>query len=213
MTLPIYFLRRLGMPRGHRLTSSKPPEEVVGTCPACHKPVFRKTFLGVKQVTGIYHGTDYYHYGCQPIQEWETYHRHQSDKVRVELGNLSQEEYRYWIGYVAKASTWAQCRACRTVTYSAREREEHFKDKNFLVGGNQCTVRLVNAYKIMLTSTLCVVCKQQRWGGQKWGVPLCDRPECEKLWKFDMTKWQPWLINSIAKREPQKRWRKAKSAS
>lgn len=186
MSIPNYMLRRLFFPGGVRLLKATPEEKAQGICPTCSKPVFEKRFMGVMQLDGLYSHGNVYHYGCREVSgSW-----HKVGAVfTVPRGNLPQEEYRYWIGYAQQQSGYAMCRACRGSFYSDQQRELHFKDDKVFVGGQNCAVRLVAAYKILLTGQTCLICKRQRFNHTKWGVPICESDTCERAWKFESTRW------------------------
>lgn len=190
MTIPAYILRRFVAPGGVRLAKRADFTDIAGECPTCHNPVIWKKFQSSRQLEGVDRNGHVYHYGCQPFTRvypgedpWCT---DQAEKKAILPGNLDVEEYRYWIGFKDRASLYAKCRCCGTEVYGPKDRAKHFRDSDFLIGTNQCTTRLVLAYKQLLDiSTSCIVCKKQRFNQQKWGVPLCEQPECINGWKFD----------------------------
>jgi len=197
MSLPDYILRRYVHAGGVRLPKRELLEsEIAGTCPKCSKVVVWKKMLSGRQVDGRWWRGDYFHFGCATPDEesdfatwqngWLSRRERAEAGIIVPKGNLEPEEYRYWVGSdLAPAdSRWALCRCCRTSTYGKDQRIAHFRDPDFMVGGDQCSTRLVNAYKKMAGITICLVCKQDRKGKEKWGVPLCGSPTCEKAWKF-----------------------------
>ena len=186
MTLPSHILRRFVCSGGVRLAkrASIEPEQA-GICPTCHQPVLRKKMLAVWQVDGICKNDIYFHYGCQPYTQIDPWYR-RGDEDKIEMkGNLDPEEYRYWIGFRDEYSHWAMCRCCGKQVYSKEDRIKHFRDPDYLVGTNQCSTRLVLAYKKMLASQACAACKKPRFGKEKWGVPLCEQASCVNHWKFN----------------------------
>lgn len=210
MTLPLHILRRWIKPGGVRLAPwPKEPDDIAGPCAACGKPVVRKVFMGVRQLDGVYRGAEFFHYQCQPrnTRPWEYYGK-KGGKVKIPMGNLAQEEYRFWVGVNAPVgeSKWGQCRCCKTVTYGADERLLHFQKREFLVNGDSCTTRLVNAYKELLGGHLCIVCRGSRFNYSKWGVPLCAKIECETAWKFDQ---QRHMSLEVILHKQQKTWEAA----
>lgn len=190
MTLPNYILRRYSEPGGVRLPKRITLEPIAGICPVCEKNVLFRKFNGTEQVDGCQQNGAFYHYVCRPRPAYNEYGppaRHDDD--RVPPGNLSNEEYRYWIGCSESDYIFAMCRACRKSRYGKLEREQHFKDPDFLVNGDPCTTRLVNAYKQLADSTLCLICKEKRYGRARWGVPLCESSDCIRKWKFGQERY------------------------
>lgn len=185
MPLPLYYLRHLVMPSGIRLPKLQEAQDVAGICPTCSKAVIRKRMMGVLQVDGMYSRGEHYHYNCVPPFPYGS----QSSDGRIPKGNLPQEEYRFWVGCDMTHSDFAICRCCRMSTYGSKLRAEHFANEKLWVAGESCSVRLVNAYKLLLNQPECIVCKRNRFQQSKWGVPLCEQPFCEREWKFGQTKW------------------------
>jgi hypothetical protein len=190
--IPPYMLRRLAMPGGIRLPKREEPQDVAGICPTCSKAVIREVLLGCKQVKGQYTRGDFYHYQCVPRYGYSPGGWHVEAKFSIPKGNLGQEEYRYWIGVEEQSMAFAMCRCCRQSVYgNTRDRTLHFADSRYVLDGNQCSVRLTNAYKQMLLNCReCIICKKNRFNHDKWGVPICELPACERAWKFDVgTRW------------------------
>lgn len=190
MTLPLHFLKRFVEPRGIRLPKRSDPVEVAGVCPICKLSVLRKKLLCETQLQGVIQNGVYYHTVCAPKSNLYSEVRPAPAIVQVVenvKGNLQMEEYKYWIGYRAKPmdSKWAMCRCCRTMTYGVSDRKEHFRNTKYALDGDQCSTRLVRAYKILLTQDVCLVCKKPRYDGEKWGVPLCHSILCHTNWMFD----------------------------
>lgn len=192
--LPLYMLRRLTEASGRRLPKLipwKPPQEVAGTCPTCSKAVLYMIIVGQKQVDGRWIKGEYYHYRCAPMSGYHSETSMWNVKAGNGKGNIGQEEYRYWIGTQASVadSKYAMCRCCRKSTYGREERNAHFEDPESLVNGDPCSTRLVKAYKRLLSLPTCIVCKQDRYRHEKWGIPLCAKPECELAWKFETKRY------------------------
>lgn len=188
MTLPLYILRRFTEPGGNRLRKlpslAESLPDIAGICPRCLGNVFYSRIQGVQAVNGIFRDTEFWHYGCAP-NGGPAVESKATRKSRVPKGNLLPEEYRFWIGYKEPASKWARCRACRKEVFGDdKARTKHFSDPQFRVDGCQCTTRLVECYSKMEDVMACIVCKRQRFGNTKWGVPLCERPECHTEWMF-----------------------------
>lgn len=144
---------------------------------------------------------------------------HQHEQEEVPAGNLPESEYRYWIGNRAVAggfNQFAQCRACRTTTYSPEERAAHKKDTQYHLLGNACTVQLVHCYKNLMHVSQCIVCKGHRKQSQgKWGAPVCGSPKCHIAWKFGFERWIPLetemaLLRARDRVEKEKESRKSK---
>jgi hypothetical protein len=191
VTLPNYILRRYSEPGGVRLAKRVELVPVAGVCPVCHLNIIWRKFNGTEQVDGVWQNEQYYHYVCRPRPESYVEYGPPSrrDDDKVPQGNLDNEEYRYWIGTSERDYLFAMCRACRKSKYGKLERQQHFKDPDFLVNGDPCTTRLVKAYKKLMDSTLCLVCKEKRWGRSRWGVPLCESSECIRKWKFSQDEY------------------------
>lgn len=93
------------------------------------------------------------------------------------VGNLSGEEYRWYIGHTVFTSNFAQCRVCLNICTSTLERLRHQKSM-------KCCSYLAPAYSIIKTRGICVVCNIET-GREKWGVPICSNL-CDHLWKFEV---------------------------
>jgi hypothetical protein len=171
------------MPGGDRLQKMSELVDIADLCPTCHKPVLWKKMHSQRQLDGfVVDGLPYHYGGCSPyLQNERISGRNMKEE---EAGNLAQEEYRFWVGYRSRYGEFAICRCCRTSTYSKRERLDHFTDEKFAIKGDQCTARLINAYKVLLESASCIICHKQRFNHVKWGVPLCPDTECINSWKF-----------------------------
>lgn len=186
MTLPHYILRRFVEPGGERQEKRKEFVRVAGICEACDKAVVYRKIMGVEQIDGIWYNGAVYHYQCRQAAG-----PFLSRRNKVLKGNLEEEEYRFWVGTPEQGMGFSMCRACRTSIYNKLDRDGHFKDPKFSIGGLQCSVRLVNAYKKLSDLTQCLICKKQRFGHTRWGVPICDSPTCESNWKFNQQRWMP----------------------
>lgn len=204
--LPLWLLKRVSMTGGVRLP--KPPGspvEVAGLCPVCSKAVLRSKILGIENLQGTWISGSFYHWACRqdyvpigPSTGWEHYRRsvernYSTGERKVPAGNLGNEEYRYWIGCNCSPgnSSWAMCRCCRTCTYGRAERVKHFADPKFTLMGDNCSVRIVNAFKQLENHTHCVICKKLKVGKGRWGAPICDQVDCEIKWKFGQEHWLP----------------------
>jgi hypothetical protein len=191
--LPDYMLRRLAAPGGTRLSKFKPYLSVTQSrriwpadnrpCDVCGKQVLMKNIHGAESLDGHYRGRNYYHNDCfsQIPGGWRT------ESEKPSKGNLENADYRFWIGtrHAASASmSWGMCRCCRISTHSNIERYKHLNDDSCAVGGERCAQRLIEAYKQMLASVLCVVCKNPRHGRSTWGIPLCGQQNCLQAWMF-----------------------------
>jgi hypothetical protein len=187
-------IRRMVMPGGQRLAPLNKPK-IAGMCPVCSKHVFKKLLYGSEQAEGIWRNGSYYHYACNN-QDLHTpcYSRRpeaQRGSDQVWKGNLGDAEYQFWIGHKESYNRMAMCRACRATIYGDdKDRARHFRDETRKVGGDQCSVRLVNVYKRIQCFKTCIVCKKMRFNHSKWGVPLCDSAECLNKWKFGCDPYQ-----------------------
>jgi hypothetical protein len=192
MPLPPYILKRYVIPGGVRLLSKEEPKDIAGLCAICTKPVVREKVCGMTQLNGLYSGGQVYHYRCKPIYSANDY---PVTEVPVN-GNLEPEEYRFWIGYRDSKSPYAMCRCCRESTYASKMRKEHFQSEKHTIGGKNCSARLAIAYEKLLTLNYCIVCRKQRFGHKKWGIPICEQVQCQNTWRFDTQVYKPldmWL--------------------
>jgi hypothetical protein len=195
MTIPRYIIDRYVRAGGARLPRRQELLIVAGICPECSKAVYSRVIGRSETMNGIWLNGDKYHHECfknRPLPNYRALPSVYQEGRRGERhpkGNLDDAEYRYWVGTREAWSAWAECRCCKKSTYSLEEREKHLKDPSFAVGGERCSTRLVNAYKLMLDSEQCLVCKGRRWMAQKWGVPLCSDPRCIDSWRFEKTHW------------------------
>jgi hypothetical protein len=96
-------------------------------------------------------------------------------------GNLSTGEYRWWIGSRMKTSSFAMCRACRSIVSDPLQRMMHKESPK--IEGMTCKIRLYHAYRFLLEQVRhrCVVCRgETRY--VEFGVPMCMG--CVNTWKF-----------------------------
>ncbi len=90
------------------------------------------------------------------------------------LGNLSLNEYRFWIGTALENAAYAACRFCHVLCCSEEERKTHQKMRG-------CTVKLVSVYSLLQKDAKCVVCDKPSVTS-RWGLPL--HRECIEAWMF-----------------------------
>lgn len=84
-------------------------------------------------------------------------------------------EYRFWVADIdAKGRlAAAECRCCNAQFHQMEGRQQHLSK-------NGCSVKLVEAFKLLLMDKKCVICN--KWTqGQVWGVPICSSG-CEEAW-------------------------------
>lgn len=109
-----------------------------------------------------------------------------SEETKQE-GNLPDGEYRFWYGARTPSSEMRTCRACGKTLWRHDQAVAHKDDSASWVGGQKCTERLVDAYKRLLKTHKCVICRAQTYY-EKWGVPLCQpntvNHKCIETWKF-----------------------------
>ena len=103
------------------------------------------------------------------------------EKRPVIIGNLPNEEYRFWRGSPEESLHLTQCRMCRFVAMSASERAAHR-------AVTHCTTNLVAIYRVAREPRhpTCMVCSRVTHD-EKWGVPLCNDEDCISDWKFKCT--------------------------
>ena len=83
---------------------------------------------------------------------------------------FSNEEFRFWcVEMVDDKPNIAVCRACESTAYLKGSRDIH-KEQG-------CPKSLVEAYKLLLRDSKCVICDSETTH-QKWGVPLCKHGSC-----------------------------------
>ena len=98
---------------------------------------------------------------------------------QTELGNLPNEEYRFWRGFANMPGTVeATCRWCARAFYGPEQRRDHHAEKH-------CNSKLLKVFKMMMRSVpkVCVACKK-RTHYARWGVPICNDVGCISRWKF-----------------------------
>jgi hypothetical protein len=95
-------------------------------------------------------------------------------------GNILNWEYRYWVGMMTTTNPWATCRCCKHKVNGKEARDQHKR-----LYDPACTVRLVMAYKDLITAKnrICVVCKEPTYRAY-YGVPLCTL-KCVNSFKFE----------------------------
>lgn len=94
---------------------------------------------------------------------------------KIEAGNITVDDYRWFIGRKIVQSTMSQCRFCDAHIHRADLMKPH------LNAGN-CKSQMVVLYTRLRKDRNCVVC-DARTGGMKWGIPLCS-DTCIESWKF-----------------------------
>lgn len=87
-------------------------------------------------------------------------------------GPLGLNEYRFW----RSAGTDGMCRCCLAVVKGVDERRVHQRNLS-------CTVKMTEAYKLLLRDRKCVVCDVETTQ-TKWGIPLC-KAMCVARWQFE----------------------------
>lgn len=121
-------------------------------------------------------------------------------------GNLSNDDYQYWVGARTMVSEYCKCRACGKVLYPAtlKARKEH----------NEvwaCSKQLQMAIRLLVKDTRCVVCGTVG-KHRKWGVPICSEA-CQLAWMFDTHALYPVMLTALREAELQMRnkgWWKAR---
>lgn len=89
-------------------------------------------------------------------------------------GNLTENEYRFWIGSPYKLSLWSKCRACGVVVHGWLERWQHQELEQ------KCTTVLVRAYAGLGVVARCIVCSQD-CHESRWGVVMHE--QCTQVWR------------------------------
>lgn len=104
--------------------------------------------------------------------------RRYQKKCPVIVGNLPNEEYRFWRGSPEECLRMTQCRMCREIALSDSERAAHR-------AATHCTTNLIAIYRLARAPRhpICMVCGRITLN-EKWGVPLCDDADCISDWKF-----------------------------
>ena len=200
MTAPLWLLRNQFAPYGHRLPKvvflkyekAKPPVKYGSFqpretyCGVCNTPII----WGVND--SVYRNGNHYHKACSEKKEaygthdWRARVEGRQEVVFTPIGNLSDSEYRFWMGDINPSSMVAICRACKTACFTPKERLLHKSDKSHWTKNTACTVRLTEAYRSLLLKGKCQVCGDHT-SNSHWGVPLCGKTSCEYMWKFGGT--------------------------
>lgn len=203
MSVPMFILRQVLRPYGRRLSRREIPKWEEGRATAW-KLTHCKVCAQFIACNAVYRGGDAWHMYCDPDRSRtpivtgfvaNTRGRWADRDKEVAAGNLPEAEYRFWVGSSMDNSRLSICRACNRTLYGAEHRAFHKEDKSVQVDGNCCSVRLVNAYKVLLRKQKCVVC-----GGKtlttRWGVPLCMDPDksCHREFKFGTIPLMPIQI-------------------
>lgn len=91
------------------------------------------------------------------------------------VGNMPNEEYRFWAG--RKDPEWDDCicRFCEAHVRGGEGRKGHHTN-------SQCRENLGIVYKMLRREKTCVVCDAAT-PFQKWGLPLCDTA-CQTEWRL-----------------------------
>lgn len=97
-------------------------------------------------------------------------------------GNLSGDEYRWFVGHPYEKSNYAQCRVCLSILLMKADRQAH--------GKAGCNMLMSNAIRRAHLSQKCLVC-EEKTSARKWGIPLCLSERaggsvCQELWRFDV---------------------------
>jgi ferredoxin len=77
----------------------------------------------------------------------------------AQVGNLNNNDYRFWIGCSNPASEYSMCRACGTICFNSAHRFYHKETE-------KCTDILVEVYKLALRERLCLVCEKSHGQGE-----------------------------------------------
>lgn len=188
MDAPLWILRQLILPYGRKLPA-RPKEAVTRgaqMCSVCKYEI---------RESSVYRGERWYHKWCDPLKQparfgaYHPWYQRDADEERVKQdGNLGTDEYRFWIGSIVPGSDMSICRACQEACYSPADRLAHKGSVKARVKGMACTTQLTNAYKELLATNKCVVCRETCYTA-KWGIPLCFKGDCLDRWKFNTTPW------------------------
>lgn len=206
MILPIYILRRGIKPGGDRMPKLVPlPKHIVTypsskwqpinlppnrPCAVCKGQVGTYKVGSREALAGEFRGQEYFHTDCFKLSGGEA--------RRKDKGNLPNEEYRFWVGYTHASGVGAICRACLHSAYGPQNRKDHLNDDKMAIEGARCAEQLSKAYTALLKDKVnCIVCHKERYGHEKWGVPLCSSPDCEFTWRFDRSKRYIMLENRL----------------
>lgn len=120
----------------------------------------------------------------------------QAARFRVPAGNLSEDEYRFWIGSEYKTHLTATCRWCAQTFYNKSDREIHGKVDTKHMSALLVVYRRARNHG----AHLCLVCGEVT-KSERYGLPLCPTESCLHAWKFrrdpDMMPFKG--LNSYAK--------------
>lgn len=111
-------------------------------------------------------------------------------------GNLTENEYRFFIGSTAMNDKWSQCRCCKAVLLGASQRKEHKdshrNDNEERKWHYNCNEKLIAAYRVLRKKGKCLVCKNPMYGKGKWGIPI--HSQCVREWKFRRDPYVPLML-------------------
>lgn len=105
-----------------------------------------------------------------------------SARKLVPVGNLINDDYRYWKGYALSNAFQHEgtCRWCQEVYKGRKAMLEHHTK-------GSCKEHLSALYRYAKLSSktqrYCFSCKKQT-SHMNWGVPMCDTVTCLTCWKF-----------------------------
>lgn len=103
--------------------------------------------------------------------------REERERTTVELGNLKEEQYRFWNGAYTKSSTIATCRWCRHSAYGSDAIRMHQqKTQHTLI------LRAIYDHARHARLKLCFVCSKKTHES-RWGLPLCNTNPCRNKWR------------------------------
>lgn len=103
--------------------------------------------------------------------------REERERSTVELGNLTEEQYRFWNGAHTKFSTIATCRWCRHSAYGSDAMRMHQqKTQHTLI------LRAIYDHARHARVRMCFTCGK-RTHETRWGLPLCNTNPCRNKWR------------------------------
>lgn len=106
-----------------------------------------------------------------------------SAKKAVPKGNLREEDYRFWKGYVTAGEDFgAQCRWCSSYYKGKYQMQEHHK----LAPCKEYLLALFKYAKQTVPQRYCFACKKET-EQFRWGIPLCQNVACFTNWKFTIS--------------------------
>ena len=112
------------------------------------------------------------------------WHRPFSDKPV--LGNLPNDQYRYFQGCKAIAATYSKCRTCEGAFTTEAQRLAHVRNGNCMrIFNDALIIWLGNKRNHSAILLPCAVCGDQTLH-RKWGIPLCVDVQCYEAWMFDV---------------------------